>query len=365
METRRIRKAPSGPFEDLEIPTDTDDLENASEVAGESLTDALNNLNGGGPGAVSSVFGRTGEVVATAGDYNSDEVENVSDVPGATVSAALEALQSATVAALPLSGIRWVDQNTTIPEELRNGTEAAPYASIAALMTYIATQDPGTSWQVKLAGNQIYAENIALPDGFYFLIDGGDGAALSGTFTWTASDEIYLQLRNLYLLQGLSVLEGADSGRCSIVLLNVSADGVISAVDAGMVTTVIVQGYSQPIVKSPWTTYGPITGLTSVIQEIDVNGNLYASQAFIGAARASEMMIQSCCIGIEGGIGGNTLRASGTRVYLENTLIKESKLVFSGSAGELWVDTTSNFWWKAQAQTLTNGSKVIKSDATM
>jgi len=43
-------------------------------------------------GAVSSVFARTGAVVAVAGDYDSDEVTNASAVSGATVSDALDAL---------------------------------------------------------------------------------------------------------------------------------------------------------------------------------------------------------------------------------------------------------------------------------
>jgi hypothetical protein len=43
-------------------------------------------------GAVSSVFGRQGAVVAVAGDYDTDQVENVSTVPGATASEALNSL---------------------------------------------------------------------------------------------------------------------------------------------------------------------------------------------------------------------------------------------------------------------------------
>lgn len=47
---------------------------------------------GGGGGAVSSVFGRTGAVVAQTGDYDSDQIDNVSSVAGASVSDALETL---------------------------------------------------------------------------------------------------------------------------------------------------------------------------------------------------------------------------------------------------------------------------------
>lgn len=45
-------------------------------------------------GDVDSVFGRTGVVVAVAGDYDSDEVDNASGVAGATVSDALDQLDT-------------------------------------------------------------------------------------------------------------------------------------------------------------------------------------------------------------------------------------------------------------------------------
>jgi hypothetical protein len=48
---------------------------------------------GGGGGAVDSVFGRTGDVLAETGDYDSDQVTNVSTVTGSSVSDALENLQ--------------------------------------------------------------------------------------------------------------------------------------------------------------------------------------------------------------------------------------------------------------------------------
>jgi hypothetical protein len=56
------------------------------------LLDAL--LSGGGGGAVSSVFGRTGAVLGQAGDYTSTQVGNVSTVTGATVTEALETLKA-------------------------------------------------------------------------------------------------------------------------------------------------------------------------------------------------------------------------------------------------------------------------------
>ena len=49
------------------------------------------------PGAVDSVFNRTGDVVAEPGDYNSDLVDNASTVAGATVSDALENIRASTI----------------------------------------------------------------------------------------------------------------------------------------------------------------------------------------------------------------------------------------------------------------------------
>lgn len=48
---------------------------------------------GGGAGAVDSVFGRTGAVVAQSGDYGSDKITNQSGVSGATVSDALDNIE--------------------------------------------------------------------------------------------------------------------------------------------------------------------------------------------------------------------------------------------------------------------------------
>jgi hypothetical protein len=57
----------------------------------------------GGGGAVTSVFGRIGAVVAVAGDYAASLVANDSAVAGAFVSDALNALAAAILASVPAS----------------------------------------------------------------------------------------------------------------------------------------------------------------------------------------------------------------------------------------------------------------------
>jgi hypothetical protein len=69
---------------------------NDSSVAGATVKDALQNA--AGAGAVASVFTRTGAVVATAGDYAASQVTNDSAVSGARVSNALNTLAAAITA---------------------------------------------------------------------------------------------------------------------------------------------------------------------------------------------------------------------------------------------------------------------------
>ncbi len=72
---------------------DSDQITNLSGVAGASVSDALDQL-ALASGAVSSVFGRAGAVIAVAGDYTSTQVTNSSGVTGATVTAALNTLDA-------------------------------------------------------------------------------------------------------------------------------------------------------------------------------------------------------------------------------------------------------------------------------
>lgn len=57
----------------------------------------------GGAGGVTSVFGRTGDVVAQSGDYSSSQITDLSAAPGATVTDALNATGPAKAAGANLT----------------------------------------------------------------------------------------------------------------------------------------------------------------------------------------------------------------------------------------------------------------------
>jgi hypothetical protein len=60
----------------------------------QDIIDSLEAISGGGGGAVTSIFGRTGAVAAVLNDYQASLVDNDSAVVGVTVKNALETLKS-------------------------------------------------------------------------------------------------------------------------------------------------------------------------------------------------------------------------------------------------------------------------------
>lgn len=92
-----VLRLPSSPSGELFEGANDGDL-----LIWESATRKWKTGPGSGVGSVTSVFGRTGVVVAVTGDYDSDEVTNLSLVVGTSVSDALDTLLAA-IAALSTS----------------------------------------------------------------------------------------------------------------------------------------------------------------------------------------------------------------------------------------------------------------------
>lgn len=114
------------------------DIANDSGVAGSTVSAALDAAAAAGP--VGSVFGRSGAVVAVAGDYDTDTVTNASSVTGGNVSAALDQLDSDLAGKRPAASYH-ARQNTG--SQNLNGTNVAVTWS-----QVVADQGSDITWDV-------------------------------------------------------------------------------------------------------------------------------------------------------------------------------------------------------------------------
>lgn len=128
-----------------------------------------------GGGAVDSVFGRTGIVVAAASDYDASQVDNDSGVAGATVAAALDTLAAASTSQL----FRHDVNDATFP-----ATDPAGAGSRNAHP--IASFDDTTA--EALIFNGLMSNNYAEGD-FNVDIDWVAASATTGGVTWGVSVE--------------------------------------------------------------------------------------------------------------------------------------------------------------------------------
>ncbi len=145
---------------------------------------------GGGGGAVTSVFGRPGPaVVAQAGDYDASEVTNDSSVTGASVAAALDALQGEIAAITPDSFQFKVDSADTTPNFFTSKVLAGD--GIAFDIT-----NPSANEQLTISAKGIpileISESLSTGDyfaAFDFALAANGGAFIECTFAdWNPGD---------------------------------------------------------------------------------------------------------------------------------------------------------------------------------
>lgn len=149
---------------------DSDQIDNVSSVPGASVSDALEYLEANA-GAVSSVFGRAGAVVAAAGDYDGDQVDNTSSVSGASVSDALDNLLSSSTKIA--TGTNLTDANQTLATSQRYVMAAGTTtANRTKTLTPSATAARGFQLEVGTQGNDVIVQN------------GGPGGT-AGLFSYT------------------------------------------------------------------------------------------------------------------------------------------------------------------------------------
>lgn len=145
-------------------------------------------------GAVSSVFGRIGAVVAAASDYTSTLVSNVSTVAGATITAALDALNSA------------ISSLTT--------TVAGKAPADAEYL--VSTASPGLSAERVLTAGANITLTPAPGTLTIAAAGGGSGAPTTAQYVCLAADGALTNERILTQGPGISIADGGPGGAVTI-----------------------------------------------------------------------------------------------------------------------------------------------------
>jgi len=170
---------------------DSDQVDNLSSVPGSSVSDALDYLLSNA-GAVDSVFGRTGVIVAATGDYDSDQVDNVSAVTGASVSDALETLLAALAAIQPTQITAWATPSRGNKSMTASTTTADGNVACA---TAVATTPAASTTAGGGIGVRVNGVNYLVGDGTKVAVDcyfsGNGGTTARALRSVVAGDLLY------------------------------------------------------------------------------------------------------------------------------------------------------------------------------
>lgn len=302
---------------------------------------------GGGGGAVTSVFGRVGAVVAQTGDYDSDEVTNVSGVAGASVSDALDTLAAAQAPqAAPLRHTLYVDPSaTSFPGVLTPGTILTPYT---LLQDAIDATSAGAQWTIVVPPGVGIGENIVIPStagtSIEIVCEGLDqGGILNGTITWDANDG-FLGLTNLYVADQIT---GTATAESTLIVQNCFLQQTIAF--GGSLVHVYING-TFPTNGNVGFSFAKTSG------NILTTGDVFAvANAFVGTAfQARNAYLTDCWVGLT---TTTTFTLSGTLLRLVDTQSNViGDVTFSGAAGVVQLDGVSASDWDASAHTVTNGT---------
>jgi hypothetical protein len=192
MPDESLRKSPSGKEVAIssgpatQLNADGDILDINSIVDGEFLKrDGTTIISAAvGAGAVDSVFGRTGAITATTGDYDSSQVDNDSNVPGASVTEALNELYSANTP-LETAGAELGDASVTISTTVRQVMLEATLTADRTL-TITPSVTPYESYPIEI-GTQGAGLDVTITNGG---LAGGSVVVAGGTrrAVWILSD---------------------------------------------------------------------------------------------------------------------------------------------------------------------------------
>lgn len=204
-------------------------------------------------GAVSSVFGRVGAVLATFGDYTSTLISNLSTVVGTTVSDALDNLQAqvdlAEAALNPFKATFYINPAFT---GVSTGSMSNPYKSIAAAFAASAALAL-TGAIFKIPPNTTVTESVTFPvsGNWEIAADQGFsgstlGSILTGTVTMnSAAGALRAKITNI-VLNGNITGDAAPGFSLSYQATCVRQNGSITLTSSGGVCTAFFRGIGSP-----------------------------------------------------------------------------------------------------------------------
>lgn len=177
-------------------------ITNDSSVSGATTKDALNALLAAIPSVpVSSVFGRTGAIAATAGDYTTSKITNNSSVSGATSKDALETLQASIAAGNAL--VPYIVAPATpnaFDDEFSSGSAdlaTRGYTVVNASGTTLTRSGDINPWDATGPAGNTYWSTII---GSWLFFQGAPGVQVSvyKTITLAAGDTYFCRMVGTY-----------------------------------------------------------------------------------------------------------------------------------------------------------------------
>jgi hypothetical protein len=218
-----------------------------------------------------------------------------------------------------------------VPEAVNSdGSIAAPFTSIGAALQAVDALGPNVGGTLLVVPGYDYTE---------------------GTLSWAGT--------------------GSPPRKLSINALGQSLNGaatVLGEIDTSGGGVVSLRGLSCTIGGS-----GPVHAVDCAITGVGTNDLTLEGGTFQGTGGAilwdgTTVNTITGCTSLDARGGeidgaGTIISCSGTAVSLRGTKVPSARtIVFSGSAGVLTVDATSNYYFKQGSETLTNGTKTIAGD---
>lgn len=274
---------------------------------------------GGGGGAVTSVFGRVGAVVATAGDYDSDQINNASTVVGASVSDALDTLAAAIGGTVPVGRTL----TTTSPLRIDGGGSADLSANRTLSVLAVSNTTPGVAPQHAGAadvGKALIATATASAWGTDF-----DGQTLTTTGGYVSNSATPV------LRLGLAAGSGAGSAAATGVIRITGGGNFLSGRNAGDSGDVVLANWDGTNLRFGQTT-SPLGGAVLISNsEVQLrNGTNYSLKT---TATAVQMNSTITAVEGEGAIAYRSVLRSGAGITGFNTTFNGGDVSAASSTG--------------------------------